>query len=136
MSAQMTLPTCCLPGCVQVVAEWGQACQTCISGCGHFLQRVSSGAAAAPGQLAGVFAERDRATGAAYAAQAESDIALGKLAGKYIDGDGQATTPWAAQVASSQVVRKAMQVCWMCEERRSCTHIAGRWECDQCRDIT
>ncbi|TKV35314.1 hypothetical protein CFA71_24555 [Mycobacteroides abscessus subsp. bolletii] len=100
------------------------------------MQRVSSASAGSPEQLAEVFAERDRGTRAAYAAQAESDIALGKLAGKYIDGAGQAMSPWVAQVASSQVVRKAMQVCWMCEERRSCTHIGGRWECDQCRDIT
>lgn len=101
MSEQMTLPTCCLPGCVQVVAEWGEACQTCASECGHFLQRVSSGVAAAPEQLAEVFAERDRGTRAAYAAQAESDIALGKLAGKYIDGTGRATTLWGNENSHS-----------------------------------
>ncbi|OHU72365.1 hypothetical protein BKG86_00785, partial [Mycobacteroides chelonae] len=106
-------------------AEWGV-----------FLQCACPESETTPEQIAGGFAERDRATGAAYAAQAGSDVDVRKLAGKYIDCDGQAMNPWAAQVASSQVVRKAMQVCWMCEERRSCTHIGGRWECDQCRDIT
>ncbi|SIJ24599.1 Uncharacterised protein [Mycobacteroides abscessus subsp. abscessus] len=84
----MTLPTCCLPGCVQVVSEWGQACQTCISECGHFLQHVSSGVAAAPEQLAEVFAERDRGTRAAYAAQAESDIALASESGASLRAAG------------------------------------------------
>lgn len=35
---------------------------------------------------------------------------------------------------ASQAVRGRMrnQVCWLCEERRTCTQIAGRWECDEC----
>ena len=32
--------------------------------------------------------------------------------------------------------RKASQICWMCEHRRTCNRIEGRWECDTCRTIT
>ncbi|MDF3284994.1 hypothetical protein [Gordonia sp. N1V] len=28
------------------------------------------------------------------------------------------------------------QLCWLCEQRRACTRIAGRWECADCRHIT
>ena len=28
------------------------------------------------------------------------------------------------------------QTCWLCEQRRHCWRIAGRWECATCRDIT
>ena len=38
-------------------------------------------------------------------------------------------------IVESVDVRKANQLCWLCEERRTCTHIAGRWDCDKCREV-
>ena len=32
-------------------------------------------------------------------------------------------------------VRKARQVCWLCEQRRYCARPVG-WECDRCRILT
>lgn len=68
-AGQMTLPKCCLPGCREIVAKWGEACATCIAECGVFLQRACPESETTPEQLAEVFAERDRGTRAAYAAQ-------------------------------------------------------------------
>lgn len=28
------------------------------------------------------------------------------------------------------------QRCWMCEERRTCIQVGGKWECRECRAIT
>ena len=28
------------------------------------------------------------------------------------------------------------QLCWLCEQRRRCSLIAGRWECTTCRAVT
>jgi hypothetical protein len=43
----------------------------------------------------------------------------------------------AATVAAAQQVspRKRNQSCWLCEERRTCTSTAGRWECADCQSL-
>ncbi|MFY2787430.1 hypothetical protein [Rhodococcus sp. MALMAid1271] len=43
----------------------------------------------------------------------------------------------AATVAAAQQVstRKRNQICWLCEERRTCTSTAGRWECSNCQTL-
>ncbi|MDS1116365.1 hypothetical protein RD149_21715 [Gordonia westfalica] len=33
-------------------------------------------------------------------------------------------------------ISKQNQLCWLCEERRRCTRINGRWECSTCQQIT
>lgn len=43
----------------------------------------------------------------------------------------------AATVAAAQQVspRKRNQICWLCEERRTCTSTAERWECADCQAL-
>ena len=36
MTAQLSFPVCCLPGCKAIVAEWGDACATCQNDFGAF----------------------------------------------------------------------------------------------------
>ncbi|MCF3940704.1 hypothetical protein [Gordonia tangerina] len=31
---------------------------------------------------------------------------------------------------------KPGQICWLCDQRRTCTRVADRWECRTCRHIT
>ena len=40
MTAQLSFPVCCLPGCKAIVAEWGDACATCQNDFGAYLVRV------------------------------------------------------------------------------------------------
>lgn len=42
----------------------------------------------------------------------------------------------AVAIAAGKPERKAMQRCWICEQRRTCTRIAGRWECLVCEAIS
>ena len=97
------IPECVLPGCHEPVIAEGEPCAGCIEAFGPHLVPV----ARAP-ITATVIAERDAATSAAYVAM---------------------LTPEAAPVESE---RKQNQRCWLCEERRTCTLVAGRWECDGC----
>lgn len=32
--------------------------------------------------------------------------------------------------------RKPMQLCWLCEQRRTCTRTSLGWECDDCHEVT
>jgi hypothetical protein len=66
-----------------------------------------------PGQplTAEQVAERDAGVKAAYAAQRELRVAEGLEA-------------------------KRNQLCWLCEQRRTCTKQERGWECDDCRRIT
>ncbi|WP_051048263.1 hypothetical protein [Rhodococcus sp. AW25M09] len=43
----------------------------------------------------------------------------------------------AATVAAAQEVspRKRNQICWLCDERRTCTSTGGRWECTDCQSL-
>lgn len=44
--------------------------------------------------------------------------------------DGKVRAAYAQQ--RDETKRKQNQVCWLCEERRTCALIDGRWECDGC----
>lgn len=70
MTAQLSLPTCCLPGCKSMVEVWGQACRPCLIEWGPYLAPADRRPGVTDEDLAAVFAERDRGTMAAYAAQA------------------------------------------------------------------
>lgn len=57
--------------------------------------------------------------------------------------DARFRAAYAAQLAPSPPApaaespeRRRNQVCWMCEDRRTCTQVAGRWECDPCQAVT
>jgi hypothetical protein len=76
----------------------------------------------APPVTEDVLAERDQATASAYLDQLRAEI--------------DAKTAKAHAKAAAGPERKPMQVCWMCEERRTCTATPQGWECDRCSAIT
>lgn len=131
------LARCALPGCADIVAAAGDVCAGCIEACGPYLERREPRTGVTHEQIADELADRDRGTIAAYAAQsavvANADAAQW-LAKRHIENHVKAS-PSVVKVIEAVEVRKSNQLCWLCEERRACTHVAGRWECDKCQGI-
>lgn len=75
MTAQLSFPVCCLPGCKAIVAEWGDACATCQNDFGAYLVRVERDPDVTPEQVADQLAERNRGTMQAYTDQAAIELA-------------------------------------------------------------
>lgn len=140
MAGQLELLTrCALPGCGQPVAGAGEVCSGCIQACGPYLTRRKPRPGITPEQIADELAERDRGTLAAYAAQSAvithaDNPAAQWLAKRHIETHVKASAQ-VVKIIEAVEVRKSNQLCWLCEERRACTHIAGRWECDKCQGI-
>lgn len=141
MTAQLSLPICCLPGCTAIVTEWGEVCDTCQNDCGDYLVRVERRPDVSPDQIAHEIAQRDHGTMQAYADQAAIasgetaiDTAVQWLAKRQIEKALELSSE-TTKVLENVVVRKPNQLCWICEERRTCTHVGGRWECDTCQEI-
>ena len=105
MAADLLFAACVLPGCTNLVEVVGQPCADCVAAFGGMLRATGRERDAA--QIAAEIAERD-----AYVREA------------YQQQRAIAATP----------ERKAMQVCWLCTERRTCTKVDSRWECDGCRE--
>ncbi|MFW0797630.1 hypothetical protein AAFP30_27760 [Gordonia sp. CPCC 205515] len=105
-------PDCPLPGCINLTHRQGHPCRQCLASFGDFLAHTPAGTPL----TAAVQQQRDRDTIAAYRAQHEPAVER-SLA---IEA-GQQTKP--------------NQLCWLCDERRACVRVAGRWECGQCRHI-
>lgn len=103
---------CALPGCAVPVATPGDVCQSCRAAFGDMLNVRTDGLARDPEQVRADLAARDASTREQYRAQA-------------------ATVAAAQQVST----RKRNQICWLCEERRTCTSTAGRWECADCQTL-
>lgn len=103
---------CALPGCAVPVATPGDVCQSCRAAFGDMLNVRTDGLARDPEQVRADLAARDASTREQYRAQA-------------------ATVAAAQQVST----RKRNQICWLCEERRTCTSTAGRWECADCKTL-
>jgi hypothetical protein len=102
---------CALPGCAVPVATPGDVCQSCRAAFGDMLNVRTDGLARDPEQVRADLAARDASTREQYCAQ-------------------------AAVAAAQQVSpRKRNQICWLCEERRTCTSTAGRWECADCQTL-
>ncbi|SIE39074.1 hypothetical protein [Mycobacteroides abscessus] len=139
MTGQLELlARCALPGCPDVVTAPGDVCAGCVQACGPYLARREPRPEVTPEQVADELAERDRGTIAAYAAQAaavaDADPAVEWLAKRRVEKH-VTVHPEVLKVIEAVEVRKSNQLCWLCEERRACTHIEGRWECDKCRSI-
>lgn len=141
MTAQLTLPTCCLPTCTAVVDHWGAACDTCIQEFGTYLAPVERRPDVTDEQIADELAERDRGTMQAYTEQAaveiaatEPDPAVHWLAKRHIEKH-ITMAPQVASIVENTEVRKANQLCWVCEERHTCTREQLGWACDRCREI-
>lgn len=145
-------PVCCLPGCAETVTVWGQVCAGCVREFGYYLAPERSGSDMTGEQLADALADRDRETASAYAAQAETarageqrttadrgreeySAAVRYLAKRQLVLEGQLTAQLTEATANT-AVQKANQRCWMCENRRLCTLIQGRWECADCQGIS
>nr|WP_255495038.1 hypothetical protein [Cryobacterium sp.]QJS06102.1 hypothetical protein [Cryobacterium sp.] len=62
-----------------------------------------------PGQVRADLAERDSGTREQYRAHAAT-----------------------AAAAQQDSTRKRNQSCWLCDERRTCALVDGRWECADC----
>ncbi|WP_032366046.1 hypothetical protein [Rhodococcoides fascians] len=103
---------CALPGCTVPVATPGDVCQSCRAAFGDMLNVRTDGLARDPEQVRADLAARDASTREQYRSQA-------------------ATVAAAQQVST----RKRNQICWLCEERRTCTSTAGRWECADCQTL-
>ncbi len=98
---------CVLPGCQNVVTEPTEPCADCVAAFGPMLRPT-----AAPITVGDVEA-RDTYVRDAYRKQRE--VAAGPL--------------------NAEQERKAMQLCWLCEERRTCTRTANGWECGTCGQV-
>jgi len=98
--------TCALPGCDSIVAEWGDVCTECVEAAGDYLRPASG-----PRLTEDDISDRDRQLRDALRAQ-RSIIAT-----------------------AAQPERKQNQTCWLCEQRRTCTHAEHGWECDDCRQV-
>lgn len=147
-TTQIGQPVCALPGCRNDVPRWGDACETCRQACGEYLVWVERDRSKTPEQIAADLAARDRGTARAYATQAAVEIAATTAdpaaygqAAKWIaqrrleHREINLPAPAAALVDEAEV-RKANQLCWLCEERHTCTRQPNGWECDHCRNIT
>lgn len=99
------LPECVLPGCHEPVVALGEPCTGCLEAFGPHLVPTSRRAITAE-----AIAERDAGVHQMYVAM---------------------LTALAAPVERE---RKQNQTCWLCEERRTCTLVSRRWECDACTE--
>ena len=102
---------CAVPGCPVPVASPGDVCTSCRRAFGDMLHVLDGPALVEPDQVAAELRERDDSVRAQYRARA--------------------TAPAAPRSDSDP---KRNQVCWLCEERRTCTSEEAGWECAHCRD--
>lgn len=113
--------SCVLPGCSTPVADPTQPCDECLTACGPWLRPTTDKTLTAE-----IVADRDRGVHVAYAEQLRTQMA----------SKAQRAADTAVAIASGEPERKPMQRCWLCEERRTCTRIDGRWECATCQSIS
>lgn len=101
------LGMCVLPGCTTLVGQAGEVCDGCRAAFGPMLVETDR-----PALSEARITERDRAVVAAYV-------------------DQQRVRKSASEQTEREV--KSNQLCWLCEERRRCTRVAGQWECSSCQ---
>ena len=101
--------TCVLPGCRNDVAEWGDVCAECIAAAGDYLRPTTG-----PKLTEDEIHDRDLAT--------REDLRAQRRIG--------------AVEPSDQPERKQNQMCWLCEQRRTCTRTPQGWECDACVGVS
>lgn len=103
---------CVLPGCQNPVSGQGEPCSSCREAFGELLAHRPGGVPLS----AEAQRERDSAARAAYRVR-------------------QAAAEAPRPRDPIEAERKRNQTCWLCTERRTCTPVAGRWECDICREV-
>ncbi|MGU3438269.1 hypothetical protein ACNHUS_35320 [Actinomycetes bacterium M1A6_2h] len=104
--------SCAVPGCAVPVATPADVCTSCRTAFGEMLHSFD-------------LAERGTESAAVAAQLAERDA---DVLAAYRSRRGNAT----AFLADSEPRRG--QICWLCEQRRTCTKEAGGLECADCRD--
>ncbi|MBY6413322.1 hypothetical protein HQ346_16630 [Rhodococcus sp. BP-252] len=105
---------CALPGCSYPVTELGQACTSCQSAFGSML-RATEGTLRSRDEIATELRERDLVVLDQYRRRTTNTVE--------VEGD-------------SEPERRRGQMCWLCEQRRTCTALETGWECDTCREVT
>jgi hypothetical protein len=118
MTAQMSLPVCVLPGCANIVADPSTPCTECLAAFGDWLRESDR-----PAPTQAEIAERDDRYREVMAERAR------------LRAESEAAAERQIAIESGER-RKPNQLCWLCEDRRACTYVAGRWECDTCREVS
>ncbi|MEV0773570.1 hypothetical protein [Nocardia salmonicida] len=98
--------------CAGWVLDDGQVCRTCLAEFGDYLQRLPD-----PGPAV--------------------DDAPAQATDRPADTHGDRAAPSPAEQAedTTQEPERRNQRCWLCEDRRTCVEVAGRWECRRCRQL-
>ncbi len=112
-------PRCVLPGCSNPVDTQGHPCGDCRKVFGNMLHHTPGGRRLTADQQEA----RNAETVAAYTARLLADPGPRRRIARDL-------------AAERGEIDKRNQLCWMCEERRLCTLINGKWECRACQEIT
>ncbi|GAB4989905.1 hypothetical protein BB737_12780 [Mycobacterium avium subsp. hominissuis] len=102
-------PVCIVQGCKNPVATVGDVCADCQELFKGYMVHNPDGHRATETELAAAQATLQRA----HAQQIAVEIAA----------------------TQNVPVRRANQLCWLCEQRRTCTQQERGWECDKCLQI-
>jgi hypothetical protein len=135
---------CPLPGCINPVDDPRWPCGECEAALAGYIRPSSSQPVAAE-EAAAMLAERDEAVAAVYAERrAMIPLPEPAVAAPAAGPDPQARPPATTQTdpapgASPEYKRN--QLCWVCEERRTCRVDPDRlpevrWICRTCEAIT
>jgi len=126
VTALSLFPTCPLPGCNNVTDDPRQPCHGCLAAFGPML-RQSDAPAPEPEAYTTVIAERDAGVRAVMAGRRDMVP---------LPGPPAAAQP--APAPSPEPERKRNQVCWVCEQRRTCRIDPGSpngWICRECEAV-
>lgn len=105
----MSAPVCLVQGCATPVETTGVVCTLCQDLFEGYMVYNPNGHRPTEAELAAADAGLRRAH--------EQQIAVERAS------------------AHTNPVRRANQICWMCEQRRTCTQQQQGWECDTCLQI-
>ncbi|WP_299577536.1 hypothetical protein [uncultured Williamsia sp.] len=106
---------CPLPGCSRFTDVQGQPCDDCRKAFGEMIAHTPGGAPLTAADQAA----RDAETLAAYSGHTAIIAAA-------VDQTGD---------DADEGVTRSNQLCWLCDQRRRCTRVDGRWECRDCATV-
>lgn len=109
-------PDCAVPGCVNPTDTQGHPCPSCRTAFGDYLTHHKRGVPMTAEQQTA----RDTEVRAAYSAH------------RAIEAEADTARDLAIEAGTQA---KPGQTCWICEQRRSCHRIDGRWECRDCQQV-
>ncbi|MDV7991603.1 hypothetical protein [Rhodococcus sp. IEGM 1374] len=115
IGAESLFEVCALPGCIVPVTDPAEACASCQRAFGGLL-RPTSGPARDRDEIVAELRERDHVVRARYR-------------------ERTAEYP-AVHTAHDEPEHRRNQICWLCEERATCTRQSTGWECSSCATVT